>query len=171
MTVERWERIKELFDEALDASQEERALLLGRAALSDISLRVDVEYLLLQHELAGHFLQGAASPEPLSTLRSTELLRGRYEIIRLIGRGGMAEVYEAFDRNLRCPIAIKVILPHLAQDRITLERFRQEVFLSRKITHPNVCRIFDLASSGGHGRRILVHHDGAGSGVKRSLAA
>jgi tetratricopeptide (TPR) repeat protein len=148
MTAERWEQLKHLFDEALEASQEQRALLLGRAGAFDISLCAEVEYLLLQHELAGHFLEGAAPVERQLALKPQQLLCDRYEIIRFLGRGGMAEVYEALDHDLRCSVALKVILPHLAQDRRSLERFRQEVLLSRRITHPNVCRIFDLARSG-----------------------
>jgi eukaryotic-like serine/threonine-protein kinase len=59
----------------------------------------------------------------------------------------MGEVYEAQDLVLRTNVALKTILPHFAEDPTALERFRWEVFLARKASHPNVCRIYDLYSA------------------------
>ena len=73
-----------------------------------------------------------------------ELLAGRYRILRLIGRGGMGEVYEAEDLELRAPVALKLVLPEIAAQPEILDRFKREVLLARQVTHPNVCRIFDL---------------------------
>ena len=68
----------------------------------------------------------------------------RYEIIRLIGVGGASEVYEAFDGGVGVNVALKVLNPTHAQDAVQLERFRREIHSARKVTHRNVCRIFDL---------------------------
>lgn len=73
-----------------------------------------------------------------------ERLAGRYVILRFIARGGMGEVYEAEDLELRETIALKVIRPDVAASERASERFRREIQLARKVTHPNVCRIFDL---------------------------
>jgi tetratricopeptide (TPR) repeat protein len=71
-------------------------------------------------------------------------IAGRYRIIRFIANGGMGEVYEAQDRELSERVALKTVRPDLARDERALERFRREIQLSRRVTHPNVCRIFDL---------------------------
>lgn len=81
---------------------------------------------------------------PETSLSPGLLLAGRYQILDYIGRGGMGEVYEALDLDLRVHIALKVVRPVLASDRNMMERFRREIQLSRRVTHPNVCRIFDL---------------------------
>jgi serine/threonine protein kinase len=72
------------------------------------------------------------------------LVGGRYEVIRLIGVGGASEVYETFDSALGVKVALKVLNPIRAQSAVQLERFRREIQSARKVTHHNVCRIFDL---------------------------
>ena len=71
--------------------------------------------------------------------------RGRFEIVRFIGRGGMGEVYEAKDLELRDHVAIKTLRPEFIADPTGLRRFKREIQLARKVTHPNICRIFDVA--------------------------
>jgi eukaryotic-like serine/threonine-protein kinase len=72
------------------------------------------------------------------------LVAARYGIVRFIGAGGASEVYEAFDGGLGVNVALKVLNPQLAQNAVQLERFRREIQSARKVTHRNVCRIFDL---------------------------
>ena len=74
---------------------------------------------------------------------------GRYEIIRVLGQGGMGAVYQARDRELDRLIALKVIRPELATDPAILQRFKQELILARNITHKNVVRIYDLGEAEG----------------------
>ncbi len=74
---------------------------------------------------------------------------GRYEIMGVLGQGGMGAVYKARDRELDRLIALKVIRPELATDPAILLRFKQELILSRNITHKNVVRIFDLGEAEG----------------------
>ncbi len=78
-----------------------------------------------------------------------ELLGGRFRIVRLIGAGGMGEVYEAADQELGVAIALKTIrYDRLGGSEETLDRFRQEAKRARQVTHPNVCRIFDVGRDG-----------------------
>jgi tetratricopeptide (TPR) repeat protein/predicted Ser/Thr protein kinase len=74
---------------------------------------------------------------------------GRYEILRVLGQGGMGAVYQARDRELDRLIALKVIRPELATDPAILQRFKQELILARNITHKNVVRIYDLGEAEG----------------------
>src|SRR3954468_6248083 len=73
---------------------------------------------------------------------------GRYRIVRFLARGGMGEVYEAEDLELGVRIALKTLRTLAGSEGSSesraLDRFKREVQLARKVTHPNVCRIFDL---------------------------
>ena len=74
-----------------------------------------------------------------------ERIADRYRILEFLAAGGMGEVYAAFDEALGERIALKTLVADLFDDR-RVERFRREIQLARKVTHPNVCRIFDLGS-------------------------
>src|ERR1700756_3471040 len=74
------------------------------------------------------------------------LIAGRYRIISLLGKGGMGEVYRADDLSLGQAVALK-FLPEAATDEHTLVRFRNEVRIARRISHPNVCRVYDIGQS------------------------
>src|SRR5262245_5083330 len=86
---------------------------------------------------------GGDAGRPLAAVRSTtfadgDLVSGRFRVIRFIARGGMGEVYEAEDLELLERIAIKTIREDIAADERVNQRFRREVQLARKITHPNI---------------------------------
>ncbi len=83
------------------------------------------------------------------SLQPGVLFGGRYEILSVLGQGGMGAVYKARDRELDRLIALKVIRPELATDPAILLRFKQELILSRNITHKNVVRIYDLGEADG----------------------
>ena len=89
---------------------------------------------------AGAFVPGGAAP----AFAPGAVLDGRYRIVRFIAAGGMGEVYEAEDRMLGTQVALKTIRPELVARTQMLERFRREILLARRVTHRNVCRIFDL---------------------------
>lgn len=76
------------------------------------------------------------------------VLGGRYEIVSLLGEGGMGAVYKALDRTLDRVVALKVIRPENASEPQVLVRFKRELVLARQVTHRNVIRIFDIGSSG-----------------------
>jgi hypothetical protein len=91
---------------------------------------------------------------PPATFRAGEVIADRYEIRRFLAAGGMGEVYEAADRELHARVALKTVLPSAAEDPRMLGRFKREIALARKITHPNICRIFDVGFHAIDGRRI-----------------
>src|SRR5689334_4677181 len=72
------------------------------------------------------------------------LLAGRYRIIGLLGRGGMGEVYRATDLTLGQSVALKFLPPEASQNPRLLERFHGEVRVARMVSHPNICRVFDI---------------------------
>jgi tetratricopeptide (TPR) repeat protein/tRNA A-37 threonylcarbamoyl transferase component Bud32/TolB-like protein len=74
-----------------------------------------------------------------------DLIADRYRVVRFIARGGMGEVYEVEDLELRERVALKTVRPEAARDATAVERFKREIQLARKVTHPNVCRIFDVS--------------------------
>ena len=81
---------------------------------------------------------------PPPDLERGQLFAGRYEVIEELGSGGMGKVYKVYDKKIQDTIALKLIRPELAARPKTLERFREELRLSRKITHKHVCRMHDL---------------------------
>ncbi len=83
------------------------------------------------------------------------LVAGRYRIVRFIARGGMGEVYEAEDRELGGAVALKTIRPEVAEDEVAVERFRREIQIARKVTHPNVCRVFDVSYDRSGGTDVM----------------
>jgi len=77
------------------------------------------------------------------------LLAERYRIVAMLGRGGMGEVYRADDLTLGQSVALKFLPEATARDEATLERFRNEVRIARRVSHPNVCRIYDIGEAEG----------------------
>lgn len=80
------------------------------------------------------------------SLEPDQILADRYRITAFLGRGAVGEVYEARDLELNEPVAVKILRPEIAGDEQVLRRFRREVQLARRVTHPNVCRVFDLVA-------------------------
>jgi tetratricopeptide (TPR) repeat protein len=77
------------------------------------------------------------------------MVASRYRIVRFIARGGMGEVFEAEDLELGVRVALKTVRPDADEKAQAAERFKREIQLARQVTHPNVCRIFDLARHAG----------------------
>ena len=92
---------------------------------------------------------GVVSSSTLAQLNPGSLIGARYEIIRLLGQGGMGAVYQAHDKELGRQVAIKVIRPDMASNPEILQRFKQELILARQITNKNVIRIYDLGQADG----------------------
>jgi serine/threonine protein kinase len=88
------------------------------------------------------------------------LLAGRYRIIALLGRGGMGEVYRADDLTLGQPVALKFLPDDAARDPGLLERFKNEVRIARRVSHPNVCRVYDVGDVEGHTFFTMEYVDG-----------
>jgi serine/threonine protein kinase/Tfp pilus assembly protein PilF len=81
---------------------------------------------------------------PIEELTTGSTFAKRYQIIEELGKGGMGRVYKALDKEVNEKIALKLIKPEIATDKKTIDRFRNELKLARKIGHKNVCRMYDL---------------------------
>jgi TolB-like protein/Flp pilus assembly protein TadD len=92
---------------------------------------------------------------------------GRYKIVDELGRGGMGRVFKAVDREISEPIALKVLVPEFSLDERMIERFRNELKLARRISHKNVCRIFDLGNY--EGTYYITMEFVAGDNLKRII--
>lgn len=87
---------------------------------------------------------------PLCELARGSLFANRYEIIEMLGRGGMGTVYRVFDKKIMEDVAIKILKPEIASERTTMTRFSNELKFTRKITNKNVCKMYDLNEHGGN---------------------
>jgi tetratricopeptide (TPR) repeat protein/tRNA A-37 threonylcarbamoyl transferase component Bud32 len=151
LTPQQWENVKALFESALEKTPTDRSSFLAGAA-QDSLVRREVERLLAHHVETGGFLSSPVlslnppftNPTFSPTFVPGDSLAERFRIIRFLACGGMGEVYEAEDIELHERVALKSIRSELLNDNRALDRFKREVHLARKVTHPNVCRIFDL---------------------------
>src|SRR5579885_3378100 len=111
------------------------------------------------------------SAAPAGTLSSSDPITGgrfvpgqivaeRYRIVALAGRGGMGEVYRAEDLKLGQAVAIKFLPVTLSQDAPALSRFHSEVRIARQVSHPNVCRVFDIGEAEGVPFLTMEYVDG-----------
>jgi eukaryotic-like serine/threonine-protein kinase len=137
MSVSR-QRAKEIFLAALDRPSAEQATFLAEACGEDAALREEVESLLQFHD--------AAKDVDVAVFVPGEVFADRYRMVERIGRGGMGDVWRADDLVLQTPVALKVIVSTGAEAR---ERILNEVRLARQITHPAVCRVFDVGEAEG----------------------
>jgi serine/threonine protein kinase len=149
MTPELWQRLKPLFYAALREGTQDRAAFIDAACDGDLELKKHLEQLLEAEQQDTGTLDA-----PLGHLnrfldikgirfQPGELILGRFRIIRVVGRGGMGEVYEAEDLQLGV-VALKTIRDSIASSSDAFERFRQEVQLARRVSGPQVCRIHEL---------------------------
>lgn len=164
MGPERWARVRKIVDEALERDSREWSKFLGWACAGDEPLRKEVESLLAERGRTG-ILDQTRATEPSTISRSLEpgdVLAGRFRIVRRLGRGGMGDVYEGEDLNLGGRVALKTIRPDIASNAQATARFKREVQTAKQVTHPNVCRIYDLhitpgnAASGEPGMMFLT---------------
>jgi serine/threonine protein kinase/tetratricopeptide (TPR) repeat protein len=98
---------------------------------------------------------GPAAADPTKTLgrqakgfETGQIVAGRYQIVECLGQGGMGKVYKAHDLEVHEDVALKLIRPDIASDEGTIQRFQNEMKLTRRIAHRNVCRMFDIGKEG-----------------------
>jgi serine/threonine-protein kinase len=89
-----------------------------------------------------------------------QIIADRYRVVALAGRGGMGEVYRAEDLKLSQIVAIKFLPARLSQDASALARFHSEVRIARQVSHPNVCRVFDIGDADGVPFLTMEYVDG-----------
>ena len=151
MSPERWNQLRSLYDLALDHAPAERLKVLSSQAGADTALVDEVLRMISLEAGAGDFLEESPAKklrqqltEPRPLFEPGETVAQRFNVIRLLGTGGMGEVYEAEDTDLGERVALKTLRVDRLADPKAHHRLRREALLARKITHPNVCRIFDI---------------------------
>src|SRR5256714_8556560 len=154
MKAERWEKVIDLFQSALERAPEERAAFLDETCHDDEGMRREVESLLTSHERAENFIEVPAfevAPE-LATNDSAEALIGKllghYCIESLIGVGGMGEVYLARDEGLGRKAALKLLPDSLTTDEMQLSRFKNEARTASALNHPNILTVYEIGAEG-----------------------
>ena len=146
MMPEQWQRVREVLADALALQPADRPPFLDQACASDKQLRHEVESLLSSSDqVRSSFLlsfHASAGLTPGAKL-------GDYEIVRLVGSGGMGEVYRARDKRLGREVAVKVLPALLSRDTERLRRFEQEAQAAAALDHPNILAVFQMGTHDG----------------------
>ena len=154
MKLERWNKVIDLFQSALERAPEERAGFLDEACHGDEGMRLEVESLLTSHERAENFIEVPAfkaAPELVPNDSADALigkLLGHYRIESLIGVGGMGEVYLARDERLGRKAALKFLPESLTTDETKLGRFKNEARTASALNHPNILTVYEIGTEG-----------------------
>lgn len=162
MEATTWQRVKEIFGEAVERGPAEQASFVRTAAAGDENVEREV-LRLLQLQAEPDARLDHLQPQPglldsagrLQAFFAGETLAGRYRVRRFLAQGGMGEVYEAEDLELGERIALKTLRADLAAEE-RLIALRREIKAARKISHPNIGRIFDLVQTETAGGRPLT---------------
>lgn len=163
-----WERVKQVFEAALERPAPERDAFIAGECAGDAQLRGEVESLLKEYDRLGSFLEQPAAAEAPETLlffpkdakRSAEPVEAaepvflgqvisHYRVHERIGSGGMGSVYRAEDLNSGVEVALKFLTAGANADRNALERFRREARITASLRHPNICAFYEIDEAGG----------------------
>jgi serine/threonine protein kinase len=136
--VDNWTKLDHLFHAARAQPREKRAEFLQRACPDDPVLRSEVQALLDRADTEDSFLEGSPFPSTSGSMLSPGRRVGSFEILALIGRGGMGEVYKARDTRLDRMVAVK------QSRRQFTARFKQEARAVAALNHPNICTLYDI---------------------------
>jgi len=151
VTPRDWQRLRPVFGQALSLPPEERAAFVEKVRLEDEELGRNLADIIGEAKTQALAIDGspmsADETATLSVLRTPEVVAGRFRILRHVGRGGMGEVFEAEDLQLKDRVALKMIRPEIASNPQAAARFKREILLGKRVAHPNVCRIHDLGSA------------------------
>ena len=145
MSTELWQRARELFAKVVELPAGEQSDALHRQCGGNAELLAAATRLLDKH---------TQQSKGSSLLSPGEVVEKRFRVRRLVGRGGMGEVYLCDDIELGQPVALKALRAEGAGSAETAVRFRREIQLARRVTHPNVCRVFELGRHQSDGGQI-----------------
>lgn len=153
MADEKWQKVKEILQAALECPSNDRERFLDEVCTDDEPLRREVESLLASAETVSKFMEQAAIGKVAEMFYNTENnlpIGGRfnhYEIIKKIGAGGMGEVYLAEDTKLDRKVAIKVLNEKFAAHESNLQRFVREAKAASSLNHPNILVIYEIGEA------------------------
>src|SRR4030095_12838919 len=148
-----WQRVREVFDAAVQQKPEERQDYINGACGDNRDLQTEVESLFSSLARSDNFLETPAVASIADIIESnakrfvTGTLFGHYEIIRQIGAGGMGEVFLARDLKLDRSIAIKTLNQEFSRDESSLKRFVREAKAASALNHPNILVIHEIGES------------------------
>jgi serine/threonine protein kinase/Tol biopolymer transport system component len=149
MTPERWQQVDRIFQAAIELGPDERAAFLDSSCGGDEVLRREVESLISSDEEGLSLIDAPAFETAVGLFASEHLQKGQhlghYEIVSLLGAGGMGEVYLAKDTELGRKIAIKVLPIEFTKNKERLRRFRQEARAASALNHPNILTIHQIS--------------------------
>ncbi len=154
MTPERWQHLNELFTAVIELEPEQRAAFLDQSCSGDPMLRSEIESLLASDGREWNLMERPALEvaAPFLADDQHQLAPGqnidRYEIVRLIGKGGMGEVYLAADKLLNRKIALKLLPFDYTRHQDRLRRFQQEAQAASALNHPNILTIHEIGEFG-----------------------
>src|SRR5437763_2703068 len=154
MTPERWQQLKQIFQSALERNPAERSAFLNQACADDPALRSQVESLIASHDQAGDSIEAMAAEaatEMLADEQPGPILGkhiGHYEVLSLLGRGGMGEVFLAQDTSLGRKVALKLLRSDFTRIEERLRRFQQEARAASALNHPNILTIYEIGHDG-----------------------
>jgi eukaryotic-like serine/threonine-protein kinase len=155
MTPEQWKKLDALFHEALELQGEARAAHLAKVCGDDERLREEAMRLIAAHEREGDFIEAPIFAETTGPtaddLNQSPVGRriGPYQIISLLGRGGMGEVFLAEDTRLERKVALKILPGSFTQSLDRLRRFEREAKAASALNHPNILTIHEIGESDG----------------------
>jgi serine/threonine protein kinase len=159
MKADRWRQLEELYDAAIELPAAERAEYAQEACAGDDDLRRELLSLLDAQQKVGDFMESPAldiaargvAQETSSVNQSSFIGRelGPYTIEKLLGAGGMGEVYLAHDAKLKRQVALKILPPQFISDPEHVKRFEREAHAVSALNHPNLITIYDIGISDG----------------------
>lgn len=150
MTPERWHRVEEVLQAALDHPPADRAAFLNATCAGDEELQRETSSMIAAYDEASDFFAEPAMARDARVIISNEAQMhpgreiGPYQIIRHVGSGGMGEVYLAHDSRLDRPVALKVIRAGLVFDEALLRRFQTEARVASALNHANILTVYEI---------------------------